>query len=286
MTTQTANEPIRLLSLGAGVQSSTMALMAAKGELPMPKAAIFADTQAEPESVYKWLDWLEKQLPYPVYRVTAGSLTDTQLRTRISQKTGNIYIKNMIPAYVAKGGGGSGLLARRCTGDFKVKPILRKAKEIAQIPKHTRNDKKGPRVEQWIGISIDEAHRMKPSQEWWAVNTWPLIDKGMTRKDCLNWMLKNGFPTPPRSACIYCPFHSDHEWKRLRNEEPEEWDKAVKFDYDLRAAVSQATGTAKLSGDVFLHASLVPLDKVDFQSLPEKNQLSLFGNECEGLCGV
>jgi 3'-phosphoadenosine 5'-phosphosulfate sulfotransferase (PAPS reductase)/FAD synthetase len=66
-------EPIHILSLGAGVQSSTLALMAAAGEVtPMPAAAIFADTQDEPASVYRWLDWLEKQLPFPVYRVTAG----------------------------------------------------------------------------------------------------------------------------------------------------------------------------------------------------------------------
>ena len=57
---------INVLSLGAGVQSSTMALMAAKGEItPMPDCAIFADTQAEPQSVYDYLDWLEKQLPFP-----------------------------------------------------------------------------------------------------------------------------------------------------------------------------------------------------------------------------
>ena len=114
-------DPIHLISLGAGVQSSTLALMAAKGEVgPMPKAAIFADTQAEPESVYKWLDWLETQLPFPVYRVTAGSLTAEQLRTRVSKKTGNIYDKTMIPAYVLKPEGGKGLLGRKCTADFKV----------------------------------------------------------------------------------------------------------------------------------------------------------------------
>ena len=34
-----------VLSLGAGVQSSTLALMAAKGEVtPMPDVAVFADT--------------------------------------------------------------------------------------------------------------------------------------------------------------------------------------------------------------------------------------------------
>ena len=41
--------PTRILSLGAGVQSSTLALMAATGETEhRPDAAIFADTQAEP----------------------------------------------------------------------------------------------------------------------------------------------------------------------------------------------------------------------------------------------
>ena len=60
------SEPLHIISLGAGVQSSTMALMAAAGEItPMPTCAIFADTQDEPASVYKWLDWLEPKLPFP-----------------------------------------------------------------------------------------------------------------------------------------------------------------------------------------------------------------------------
>ena len=58
------NANSRVISLGAGVQSSVMALMAAKGELtPMPEAAILTDTQWEPKDVYEHLDWLEKQLP-------------------------------------------------------------------------------------------------------------------------------------------------------------------------------------------------------------------------------
>ena len=61
---------LRILSLGAGVQSSTLALMIEKGEVPMVDAAIFADTKGEPKAVYDWLNWLEKKLSYPVYRVT------------------------------------------------------------------------------------------------------------------------------------------------------------------------------------------------------------------------
>ena len=45
---------LRIISLGAGVQSTTMALMAARGMIPggLPDCAIFADTGAEPASVY------------------------------------------------------------------------------------------------------------------------------------------------------------------------------------------------------------------------------------------
>jgi DNA-binding transcriptional LysR family regulator len=48
----------------------------------MPDGAIFADIQAEPASVYKWLDWLETQLPFPLYRVTKGSLSEAALALR------------------------------------------------------------------------------------------------------------------------------------------------------------------------------------------------------------
>ena len=55
-------KPLQIISLGAGVQSSTMALMAVRGEItPMPDCAIFADTGAEPQYVYEWLNWLEMQ---------------------------------------------------------------------------------------------------------------------------------------------------------------------------------------------------------------------------------
>ena len=80
---------INVLSLGAGVQSSTLAMMFAKGELkPMPDFAVFADTQGEPKTVYQWLDWLETQLPYPVYRISKGNLAEEAIRVRTSKVTG------------------------------------------------------------------------------------------------------------------------------------------------------------------------------------------------------
>jgi len=277
------NEPIHIISLGAGVQSSCMALMAAKGEItPMPTAAIFADTQAEPKSVYDWLDWLEKHLPFPVYRVTAGSLTERITTTRTNRKTGNKYYSNMIPAFVRNQDGSKGIVGRSCTTNFKMIPILRKQRELGKI----KRGQKTVGVISWIGISLDEVRRMKPSRDKWAVNRFPLIDMRMSRHDCLKWMKRNGYPKPPRSACVYCPFHSDAEWRRLRDEEPEEFAKAAEVERGLQAARMEIKTEGKMQGIAFLHQSLVPIDQVDFSTDTDHGQQDLFNNECEGMCGV
>ena len=112
------------ISLGAGVQSSAMALMAAHKEItPMPEAAIFADTQAEPQSVYDWLDWLEKQLPFPVYKVTAGDLWRDSMEMRTS-KEGKRYTKTLIPFFTFNEADGQGKIPyRTCTAYYKVVPL-------------------------------------------------------------------------------------------------------------------------------------------------------------------
>lgn len=317
-------KPIQILSLGAGVQSSTLALMAACGEIaPMPNAAIFADTQAEPASVYRWLEWLELQLPFPVYRVTKGSLTDVSLELREKKNGRGKWAKSLIPAFVKNQDGTRGIMGRACTADFKISMIIKRSREMipkkafaawrakhypaiklwrAYLKEKTLAKKQGrmsmlsfPReawdsmqadalIIQWIGISRDEVSRVKPSRDPWIRHRWPLVfEAEMRRHGCLEWMARNGFSTPPRSACRYCPFHSDLEWRRQRDEEPEEFALSVKFDKDLRAIKAQ---TDNMGGIPFLHSSLLPLDEVDFSTDIERGQGDLFGNECEGMCGV
>jgi hypothetical protein len=274
------SDPIHIISLGAGVQSSTMALMAAHGEItPMPVAAIFADTQDEPGSVYRWLDWLEKELPFPVYRVTAGKLSDTVTTLRPRKDGLGFWASACIPAYTLGNKGETGIAPRQCTYSFKVEIIDKTTRQVARI----KRGQKDVGVVQWIGISLDEAHRMKQPRHSWQGFRYPLIDLRMKRGDCLEWMKKNGYPKPPRSACVYCPYHSDSEWRRLRDEEPEEFSKAVEFEKKYQKARAQVYKTTTVP---YLHNSHVPLDQVDFSTDEDHGQQVMFGNECEGMCGV
>jgi len=263
------------ISLGAGVQSSTMALMAAAGEIkPMPDGAIFADTQDEPKKVYEWLDWLEKNLPFPVYRVSAGNLMSEALRLRLSKKSGNTYLSIGLPVYLDVNGG-KGMGVRQCTRTFKIDVIRRKMRELRQKDS----------VTQWIGISFDESHRMKGSRDKWCINIWPLVDKGLTRNDCLDWMKEKHYPVPPRSACKKCPYHSDAEWLDMKTNRPEEFLECVLFEQQMQVRFTQAT--AWMRGDTgpvpYLHASRKPLNTVTFKG---ESEVTLFGRECEGMCGV
>jgi hypothetical protein len=246
------------ISLGAGVQSSTMALMAAHEEItPMPNGAIFADTQAEPASVYKWLDWLETCLPFPVYRVTHGNLYQIE-PGRVSHKTGKLYQRIAVPMHVA-----GGIMPRQCTEHFKIRPIRRQIIKLLD---------KGESAKQWIGISFDELDRMKPSRHARIENCWPLVDRGIRRHDCLEWIHAHNYPEPPRSACVFCPYRSDRDWQQLKAREPAEFQKAIAYENAQRARY-----------DAYLHPSLKPLETVMFV---DTRQLNLFRNECEGMCGV
>jgi hypothetical protein len=276
-----------ILSLGAGVQSSTLALMAARGEVagyPLLDAAIFADTQDEPQSVYTWLDWLEQEIarsahPYPVHRVTAGRLSDEALRMRVT-KDGRKFSGTDIPLFTQSADGVLGKITNRsCTADYKIRPIMKKARQLGVI----KRGQKTVGVVQWIGISLDEVHRMKPSRDAWAESRWPLVDMRMRRHDCLLWMERNGYPQPPRSSCVYCPYHSNAEWRRLKEHEPEAFQRAVQFERDLQRVKSRTDNFGSIP---FLHKSMKTLDNVDLSTLEDHGQMGLWGNECEGMCGV
>lgn len=251
-----------------------MAMMAAHGEItPMPIAAIFADTQYEPEAVTKYLEWLEPQLPFPVIKATAGSVRDDSLQPiRRSKKSGKMYMKSIIPAFID----GGGLLGRKCTRDYKITVIRREVKKLLGLKKQDRWPK-DITVSQWLGITTDEIQRMKVSTEKWMEFRHPLIELKMTRTDCLIWMRDHGYPEPPRSACKFCPFHSNDEWRRLSDDEFAE---VVQFEKDLQEI---AKGDEILRGLPYLHSARIPLIEALDRNEPE--QLS-FLDECAGMCGV
>jgi len=272
-----AEEPrLRIISLGAGVQSTTLALMAAHGEIgPMPDGAIFADTGWEPQPVYEHLRWLttDNVLPFPVYILSNGDLRQNIL-TRHSERSERFLT---VPYFTSGGGMGR----RQCTSHYKIEPIQQKVRALLGLRPRQKTPK-GLFAEMWLGISTDEMQRMKEAGTSYQRNRFPLIEARMSRRDCLRWLERNGYPTPPKSSCIGCPFHSDAMWRDMRDRDPTAWADAVLVDRKMREVPSKGMNELE-----FMHRSLKPLDQVDLSTPAERGQGEFgFLQECDGYCGT
>lgn len=267
-------EPV--ISLGAGVQSSTMLLMAARGELDdlapvRPALAVFADTGWESTATYEWLGLLRLEAwrgGIEVAEAGAGDLREDILRAAREQT------RSSSPPFFTLGADGRAAMARRqCTHDYKIAPIRRLLRGRGYGPAKP--------AEQWIGISREEApQRMKDSGVGWLRSRWPLVELEMSRRDCEGWLAEHGSPVPPKSSCIGCPFHGDAHWRAMKLDRPQEFADAVDVDRRIRHMPG-------MRHETYLHRSLLPLDQVDLRDAEDRGQLALeFDAECEGMCGV
>ena len=279
---------LNIISLGAGVQSSMMALAFSRGEFEVKPGgsgkidfAIFADTQNEGDGTYKWLDYLEKQLTFPGIRVTWGNLQE-DVENYIDN---GVYKRGAsIPFFLVGLDGKKGLANRRCTSTYKIEQIEQGIRREYGLKKGQRWPK-GMVVNQYLGISYDEIFRMKTFEKASYRFHYPLVEKKITRMDCFKWMEERQYPKPAKSACVYCPYHDNKFWKEMRDERPKEWKQCVDFDKKVRNA-GPALGLSRAK-ELYIHSQRIPLDQVDLDK--GSDQPDLFGDmadECEGMCGV
>lgn len=259
---------MNILSFGGGVQTVALALMSINGDLPMPDVAIFADPQWEGEKTYSYLEWFipyAKERGLEIITVTEGNIREKSL--------GKQRYASM-PLFTQDEHGKIGILRRQCTNEYKIQPVYRKARELLGLKPYERSKEES---KLWLGISTDEAIRMKPSRVKWIDNYYPLIEHGLSRGDCLAYINRSGLPIPAKSACVGCPFHSDLYWQNIKEQYPKDFSEAVEFDKAIRHHSRKG-----INAPIYLHRSCKPLDEVDFT----KGQIDMFGNECDGYCGL
>ncbi|HNQ32014.1 MAG TPA: hypothetical protein PKJ68_06025 [Candidatus Woesebacteria bacterium] len=251
---------LKVISLGWGVQSFTLAAMVALGELPPVDFVIHADTTHESSWTYAFAEkatpWLE------AHGVKVVTVQPAETKNRAFDDYGGVFI----PAYTFSSKGNA-QLNRQCTGDWKIAPMRRYFQKV-------RN---GRPIEMWLGITTDEIQRAKTSDVKYIQNRFPLIEKNMSRFDCVAWLTAHNLEVPKRSSCTFCPYHNTENWKLIMSSEPDRKE-AIEHDRAIRKV--------RPPFDLFIHPARVPIDEIDFRTAEEKGQLSLWDNECDGICGV
>jgi hypothetical protein len=258
--------------------------MSLEGLLDALDAAIFADTGWEPPGVYEHLDKLVRYCgeDTPIYQVSRGNLRQDVLDSRNSERVGRIgqppfYVKNLEGDGTDQGG----MLWRKCTREYKIEPIEKKIREMLGVRPGKRAPK-GTVATQVMGISLDEAHRMRDSRRPWIRLEYPLVDNRIRRSECLEWLQERGWLVP-KSACVGCPYHTNRAWKVMKELRPEEFADAVDFDRKIRHGIPGTTG------ECYLHRRMTPLEDavITDQDVGQASLFSAdFAAECEGVCGV
>ncbi len=263
---------MKIISLGLGMQSTAMYLMSSLGDIDRANYAIFADPGAEYDQTYKLLDdlknWSKKNNGIEIIVCDEKNLYNDLIGGHNSH--GGRFAG--IPAFSSYKGG-IGMVRRQCTSEYKIKPVMKKIRELHGLKKYQRNKPS----EVWLGISLDEIQRMKTSLIYNVEYVYPLIDKKLTRKDCQKYLMEMGFNDVIKSACVFCPYHGDRDWKRLKETNPKGWQQAVKVDNSIRNSLIDRGK----EGELFLHKLLKPLNEVYLQ----EDQEELFMCE-EGYCGI
>jgi len=216
--------------------------MSALGKLPPVDVAIHADTGWERSETYafaaKWTPWLEER------GVRVVTVTHDEAG-RLSDGHGGLFV----PAFTTYNDGTpSGMMHRQCTRHWK----------IAEMKRWLQANRSGDQVEQWIGITLDEAHRAKVGMPpKYITNLHPyleMLDRPWTRGMVIHWLQENDLEVPVSSSCVICPYHDDLTWRRIKQADNGDWERAVAADRAIRD---------KLPGyKCYLHSSRKPLEDV------------------------
>ena len=181
---------------------------------------------------------------------------------------GQTIMMASIPAFGESGG----MIRRQCTKEYKIDVVVKEIRNLHGLKKYQRMKP----TTLYLGISLDEVQRMKESRLSNITYEYPLIEQRITRTDCIKFLEERSFNNIKKSSCIFCPYHSNNNWKEIKQNYPKEWKKIIKVDKAIRN-VSKRDDKDKL----YLHRSLKPINEAYLQ----EDQEELFMCE-EGYCGI
>jgi len=186
---------LKVLSLGAGVNSTALLVLKAQGKVDFD-LAIFADTGGEQPETY---DYLEKTIkPF---------CEKHKIKLAIAKREGpdlfNQYWNDKLIPF---------RMYRSCTDKFKIRVI--KKFLLQNYPNEN--------IVSLIGYCKGEEKRAEHNCGFEA----PLIELGIDREGCKTIIVEAGLPLPMKSGCFFCPHQPMKSWLNLLKNHPDLYTKA------------------------------------------------------------
>jgi len=211
-----------LISFGAGVNSTAMTILLVNEGWRGP--IMFADTGCEWPETYCFAEMFARDWLAP--RAMRITVLDGAYRAQASGRDERTLI-GYCEGYAVTPFAGS----RWCTQGWKSEPMRHWA------------DAQGI-TEQLVGIAADEAHRQRELR-------YPLVERGITRADCIRIIEAEGLPVPQKSGCYICPFQRIGQWRDLYYRHPELFERAARLE-ELSSARRGVQAHIRVGGEMTL----------------------------------
>lgn len=225
-----------ILSCGAGMQSTALALMSCDNSrngplypaVPIYDAVLYCDLKCEPPWVYDQVAFISnacEACDIPFY------VLESDLYGHYTQNFGKARVVS-IPFWSTDETGKKGRMMRNCTIDFKIKIMQQFAKyELLGYRPYQRirpEDRKAHTMH--IGFSKEERQRIFDNPHPMFKNRFPLVKMGLERPDNYRYCLEEWGLETKASACTMCPFHRNYFFRYLKDHCPESYQQVVDFD--------------------------------------------------------
>lgn len=204
-------EKLYVASLSGGKDSTAMLLRLIEEKYPLD-LILFCDTGLEFPQMYDHLAKLEQYI--------GRKITILKAEHDFEYYFYHYHPTRKNPALEQYDGmSWAGPVNRWCTGVLKTRVV--KA--------YLKNLKQKYEVIEYVGIAADEPKRIKEKR-------YPLVEWGMTEKDCLALCYSRGFDWGGlyeifnRVSCWCCPLQSLAELRKLYHHFPELWEKLQRMD--------------------------------------------------------
>lgn len=210
-------EPINIVNLSGGKDSTAMLLMMMEREIPVHKV-LFADVgiPAEFPMMYDYLKRVEAYTGIPIITVRSEKHTVNSIFYGYPSRGKH---KDEIRGFPPTVGAGC-----RYRSWLKVEPL-----EAAS----------GAGNHVYIGIAADEAGRSRSMEYAKGANTYhfPLVDWGVTENECLEYLRERDLYNElydyfPRLGCFWCPKQPLRSLKKLWSAFPDMWEELRQMERD------------------------------------------------------
>lgn len=272
---------MKILSCGAGMQSTALALMSCENKVkgmihtlvPIYDAIIFCDLGKEPPWVYDQVKFIMNacdEVKIPFY------ILGTHLFDDYVDNFGKSRVVS-IPFWTIDENGKKGKMMRNCTLDYKINVMQKFVRlNLLEYKKGQRTKLEDMKAhEMHLGFSIEEKHRCKENPHKMFVNKFPLCDMNLERKDNFAYIKDIWGLETKASACNICPFHRNYFFKHLKENHLKDYKDVLILDQILE----EKQPDTKIRSKLYISKSrkrikdLTNEDCNDKESFPYKDQM-------------